>query len=65
MIEGKKYSPSRYAKGKGVKPPRITKLKEKLKIEEVDNKWFVIHCEENDRLFEKPAHNRGKEEEKC
>ena len=63
MKEGNTYSPSRYAKGKGVKPPRITKLKDQLVKKEFGGKWFVVHCEENDKLFDNPAHNRGGKEE--
>lgn len=43
--------PSKYAKLKGLSPAMITILKPKLKIEETGGRWFVIHCEENDKVL--------------
>lgn len=46
------YTPSAYAKKKGVNPSRVTHLKDKLvKDERVVGGWMVVDCPENDALF--------------
>lgn len=64
MVYGKAYSPSRYAKGKGVAPSWITQLnnKEKLKCVEIGGKYLPVHCKENDLLFDTVAHNANRKE---
>lgn len=56
---GKMYSPSYYAKAMGVKPPRITALKDRLNKFIAGGKWLVIHTKENEELFSNPSHARG------
>lgn len=58
MEDKKIYSVSDYAKLKGVTAGRISQLKNKLMKQTLANKWAVVDCSENDRLFQRPAHNR-------
>lgn len=56
------YTQSEYARLKGVKPPRITTLKQLGKLKMKVNKLgrnVVIDCPENDKLF-KEKKNDGK-----
>ena len=54
MKKFKEYTPSEYARLKGVSPARITALKNKLAKKEFAGKWFPIDCPFNDNFFEKP-----------
>ena len=54
------YYPSDYARLKGVKPSRITHIKEKLVKKEIAGKWVIVDCEQNDKLFDNAHINRGK-----
>jgi len=51
------YNYTEYAKLKGVSRPYISKLAKKNKLvmvaDEITKKWFIVDCEENDRLFKK------------
>ena len=67
---GKAYSPSRYAKGKGVDPSRITFLRKRdlekdesereFECKEFGGKYFPVHSKKNDKIFAKAAHNANR-----
>lgn len=54
---GDRLRPGKYADLKNVHPSRITALKSKLKTETAFGVLFIVHCKENDKLFDNPSHN--------
>ena len=51
------YNYTDYAKLKGVSRPYISKLAKKNKLimvaDEINKKWFIVDCDENDQVFKK------------
>ena len=51
------YTQAEYAELKQVSRPYINKLVKKNKLvmiaDQTTKKWFIVDCEENDRLFKK------------
>lgn len=63
-MENKEYfTPSEFARLKGVHPSRVTHLKDKLTKFKFLNRWYVANVEENHKLFENPSHLRGTKKE--
>lgn len=56
---GDKLRTSKYAQLKGVTPARVSQLKKsnKLKTSNEHGIELVLHCKENDLLFDNPSHN--------
>jgi hypothetical protein len=60
MNQPKLHTQKEFARLMGVIPQAVSKVRHRLRFEEVSGVKFVVDCEENKAIFSNPAHNRKK-----